>query len=249
MTNNTNKTVVTTTPATRTPKKYTHAPILCVETGTIYATMRDAEKALGLSQGSVSKVIAGKYKSALGYTFKAIVDTVENTTIARQSAITINAKGKYTNRNCKPVLCIETGEIYASCKEAADAVGVTSSNISWAITGRMNTCKGMHFVLVDNIKEQIDRVTGVIRTKNAECKAKDEVIASKTKAYDEKIAELASKTSAYNEIAAKCEAIRAANEIVTSLEASRAEALKLLEKIDTEIAAAKAELNNLIKEM
>lgn len=240
-----------------TTKKTRHMiPVICVETGKVYASSHEAARAMNLPQCSVSAVANGRQKHCHGYTFKKVEELPETTTITRHSAVTINAKGKYTNRNCKPVLCVETGEIYASCKEAADAVGVTPSNISWTITGRMNTCKGMHFVLVDNIKEQLDRVTGVIRTKNTECKAKDEIIASKTKAYDDKVAELAakdvelaSKATAYDEIAAKLEAIRSANDIITTLETSRAEALKLLEKIDAELAVAKVELNNLTKEI
>lgn len=254
MTNTTTNTTATTVSTTTRPKK--GKPILCVETGTIYASTYDAARALGLPQSSISHVVIGRIKNCHGYTFKRVEETPATTTITRHSAVTVSAEGKYTNKNCKPVLCVETGKIYASGKAAAEDLGVCKNSISNVITGKTNTCNGMHFVLVDNIKEQINRVTGVIRTKNAECKAKDDVIASKTKAYDDKVtelaakdAELASKTTAYNEIAAKLEAIRSANDIVVSLEESRTEALKLLEKIDAEIATAKAELGNLIKEV
>lgn len=239
-----------------TTKKAHNIPVKCVETGVVYASSHEAARAMNLPQCSISAVANGRQKTCHGYTFVKVEEAPEATTITRQTAVTINAKGVYTNKNCKPILCIETGEIYASGREAAAALDASTQNVSSVITGNTNTCKGMHLVLVDNIKEQIDRVTGVIRTKNAECAAKDDVIARKTKAYDAKVAELAakdaelaSKTAAYNEIAAKLEAIRTANEIVTSLEASRAEALKLLAKIDAEIATAKAELGNLIKEV
>lgn len=229
--------------------------VICKETGTVYASMCDAARALGLPKSSVAWAVKNN-KPCHGYTFEPTDATPIESTITRQTAVTVTAEGEYTNKNCKPVLCIETGKVYASSLAAAEDLGVCRSSISAVITGQNNTCKGMHFVLVDNIKEQIDRVTGVILTKNAECAAKDEAIVNKTKAYDDKVAELAAKdeelatkTSAYDEIAAKLAAIHDANDIVTALEASRAEALKLLEKIDTELAAAKVELNTLIKEI
>lgn len=247
MTNVTANTAATTT-ASATNKRHT-VPVICVETNTVYASSHEAARAMNLPQCSISAVANGRQKSCHGYTFKKVTETPEVTTITRQSAVTVNVKGEYTNKNCKPVLCIETGKIYASGKAAAEDIGADPSCISSAITGRSTTCNGMHFVLIDNIKEQIDRVTGVIRAKNAECAAKDTAIMNKTEELAAKNNELATKTAAYNEVAAKLEAIRSANEIITTLEASRTEARKLLEKIDAEIATAKSELNEIIKEI
>lgn len=242
VTTNTVATVATTAPV----KKAHNIPVKCIETGIVYASSYEAGRAMNLPQSSISAVANGRQKSCHGYTFVKVEEVPETTTITRQSAVTVNAKGVYTNKNCKPVLCIETGKVYASSKAAAEDLNINPSCISSVIIGRSNTCNGMHFVLIDNVKEQLDRVTGVIRAKNDECDAQKKLIATQNETLAAKNDELATKTAAYDEIAAKLEAIRSANDIITSLEASRTEALKLLEKIDVELATAKTELNDLI---
>ena len=53
---------------------------------------------------------------------------------------------KQTNQgHCKKVICIETGEVYASVKEAGKQMNVHPSSISGVLKGRYNTCKGKHF--------------------------------------------------------------------------------------------------------
>ena len=44
------------------------------------------------------------------------------------------------------VQCVETGVVYLSCQEAADAVGGKKSNIHAVLDKPNNTCKGFHFI-------------------------------------------------------------------------------------------------------
>ena len=46
-------------------------------------------------------------------------------------------------KNAKPVLCIDTGLIYASLTDAAEDVGVTVTALSSCLRGKTNSCKGM----------------------------------------------------------------------------------------------------------
>ena len=48
----------------------------------------------------------------------------------------IEAKGTHTNKNAKPVICIDTGEIFVSLTDAAERYGTTVDNISNAVRGR-----------------------------------------------------------------------------------------------------------------
>ena len=70
-------------------------------------------------------------------------------------------------KNAKPVLCIDTGLIYASLTDAAEDVGVTVTALSSCLRGKTNSCKGMSWCFED--------ITGRIRRANAEVEdAKDE---------------------------------------------------------------------------
>ena len=45
----------------------------------------------------------------------------------------------------KTILCIETGKIYHSTREAATDVGVTSNGIVKCCNGKRNICAGYHW--------------------------------------------------------------------------------------------------------
>lgn len=55
------------------------------------------------------------------------------------------AREKMSVAKKKAVLCVETGVIYDSVTEAAEAVGVKASNISAACYGKIKRVKGLHF--------------------------------------------------------------------------------------------------------
>lgn len=80
-------------------------------------------------------------------------------TINIQNASTVNVTGYRNNKNCKAVYNITTGEIYASCSDAADAIGVTIATISQAVTGKIKKCNGMRLCYVSKIMEHLEEIT------------------------------------------------------------------------------------------
>lgn len=78
-------------------------------------------------------------------------------------------------KNAKPVLCIDTGLIYASLTDAAEDVGVTVTALGSCLRGKTNSCKGMSWCFVKESANHIEDITGRIRRANAEAEdAKDE---------------------------------------------------------------------------
>lgn len=78
-------------------------------------------------------------------------------------------------QNAKPVLCIDTGIIYASMTDAANDIGVSMATLSSCLRGKTNTCKGMSWCFVKESANNIEAITGRIRAANAEAEdAKDE---------------------------------------------------------------------------
>ena len=101
------------------------------------------------------------------------------TKIFIQKETTIKANGIHTRKNHKPVMCITTGEVYASVLDAAKANDVSFSAMSLACCGRSNSCKGKRFCFVANVTEHLDEIAHCIRIREAKVNAYDEYHARK----------------------------------------------------------------------
>lgn len=105
--------------------------------------------------------------------------------ITIKEAATINAKGKLNSRKCKPVICIDTGEVYTSATDAAQANGTTVYGVSTACLGKTKTANGKRFCYVQDFPEHLADITSRISAMN---KGYTEMM-EKAKAYDAMIAE------------------------------------------------------------
>ena len=56
--------------------------------------------------------------------------------------------GKISQANKKPIVCLETGEVFNSAKEAALALGIDRTSISNNLNGRYKTAGGYHWEFV-----------------------------------------------------------------------------------------------------
>lgn len=143
-------------------------------------------------------------------------------TINIQKASNLKVNGVRTNGNCKPVFCITTGEVYASSIDAAKAIGVQPSTLSWAIS-RGSKCQGKKFCFIANVIAHLDEI--------AECNRIRET-----------------KVLAYDAINAKKEAMRKATE---DYEKRKASCELLRQKLEKELALmteAEKQLNALKEE-
>lgn len=118
---------------------------------------------------------------------------------------TATAKGTKRNKNAKPVMCIETGEIFTSATDAGIAYGVGVDCISVNCLGKTKTCKGKHFCYLDQMPEHIDNVANYIQTIVHKAKLYDEMMAEKEK-KSRLQAELAKAKEAYDKLVDKLEA-------------------------------------------
>lgn len=136
----------------------------------------------------------------------------------------VNANGKKRTKNAKPVFCIDTGAIYASSLDAAEALGVHSSSLCAALTGKTQTCKGMRFCFLSKVPEHFEEITTAMKARQ-------------------------DKIMAYDKIMGRQQAIEDAKARVEQYKANYA---KLQKKMDAEIAAyekAVAELEELEREV
>ena len=88
---------------------------------------------------------------------------MKKTTINIQNEANINAKGKFNSRHCKPVICLETGEVFSSVADAAEAIGCVANNLSTHLTGKLRSVKGKHFCYLSRVNESLDVIITRLR--------------------------------------------------------------------------------------
>lgn len=94
-------------------------------------------------------------------------------------SIVNNVEGTCTSKLAKPVLCIETGKIYASEKDAARALGVSQNVISLHVNKKLKHCKGLHFCFVANIMDHVGEIASALQSNYASAKKWDELEAER----------------------------------------------------------------------
>lgn len=90
------------------------------------------------------------------------------TTLNIHNETNINAKGNHVNGPCKPVLCIDTGEVFTSMTDAAEQYGTTIYSISNAVRGAQKTASGKRFCYLCRANENIEALTNRINELNAD---------------------------------------------------------------------------------
>ena len=136
--------------------------IKCIETGKVYATVREVQDDIGANYRSIYKVLAGKQESVNGYHLEPVTSDEPKEIIIHRKAV-VRGKGKSCNGNTNSVICLSTGDVLTSCRDAANHAGVTSGFMSNVCRGNSESAKGKKYCYVKDIDEHLDEVAESIR--------------------------------------------------------------------------------------
>lgn len=152
-------------------------------------------------------------------------------TIVLSNKKEINAIGTHGNKNCKPVFCITTGEIFASVTDAAKANNVHISSVTGAMTGKSKTINGKRFCLLSKCAEHMDEISEAMQTRYTKSIAYDTIIARQeavrkaNETYDR----------ARNTVLAKKEALKKIQLKYTTAEVELRDAERMLAEAEAEV--------------
>lgn len=119
--------------------KKLYKPIICVDTGIEYESIKQASKLTGVSNGGIIDCCKGRSKKAGGYMWKYKDEKNVNYTI----------KIRNRKHRTKTVMCVETKIVYNSVKEAGEKNNINPSHISVALKHNNRTSGGYHWVYFD----------------------------------------------------------------------------------------------------
>ena len=100
-------------------------------------------------------------------------------TITVQNSSEIKAQGLPRNKNAKPVVCLDTGEVFTSVTDAAKSAGAHQSTMVWCLTERQKTCKGKRYCYLSKINEHLDEFMDNVQTMYDKANKYDALMAQK----------------------------------------------------------------------
>ena len=71
-------------------------------------------------------------------------------------------------RKARKVRCIETGEVYNSCREAGRKLGLSESAVARIIRGVQESTKGLHFEAVEEITHEGEGLALTVQNEQGE---------------------------------------------------------------------------------
>lgn len=89
----------------------------------------------------------------------------------------INVQGELTSSRCKVVLCIDTGEVFASVTDAAKHAETYATEMSKHLHGKYKTIKGKRYVFLSKMSENLENIFANMRKLQEKANKYDAIIA------------------------------------------------------------------------
>lgn len=119
------------------PKK---RPVRCLESSIIYESVAAAARATGIDIRIISRNCTGERTHALKLHFEFVNKDLREKAKLKQT--------QKKNLKKKPVICLESGEVFESAAAAAKRFGILTSGISTVCNKKQKSVKNLHFEFV-----------------------------------------------------------------------------------------------------
>lgn len=125
--------------------------VICLDTHEVFDSVKEAAKHVGVCPNGISSVCKGEYFKSGGHHWayyngqdQTEIENMLKEVIYKETHVVRNLENAI-KANSKPVICIETGEVFPSSKKASEHYGVNNSSIN-SILGNPNrkSC-GLHW--------------------------------------------------------------------------------------------------------
>ena len=136
--------------------------VLCVDTGEIFESAKEASAVFGCTPVNIVNVCLGRQNTAKGKRFQYIESRMPEVVEVISHATETNPKGKRNNGNTEPVFCISDGSIYTSCTDAAEQNNVTQGTMSEVCRGLKNYAKGKRYCYIKDINKHVNEIGDAI---------------------------------------------------------------------------------------
>lgn len=121
------------------------------------------------------------------------------TKITLTSETTINANGIQRTKNAKPVFCIDTGEVFASATDAAEAYGVSVYAISTCCLGKARTSCSKRWCYIKDMEKHLEEISISVQERNFKAKAYEDIMYKQTE-LDNAREEVAKRKANYDKL-------------------------------------------------
>jgi predicted GIY-YIG superfamily endonuclease/lambda repressor-like predicted transcriptional regulator len=118
--------------------------IRCIETGIEYISTRAAERDTQIPHNNIALVCKGQRKTAGGFHWEYIDSELKKQGIQIREQIEKNKDNKKM-----PIMCVETGQVYESIREASRQTGISRSGLNSALSKETSTAYGYHWRYVN----------------------------------------------------------------------------------------------------
>lgn len=125
-------------------------PVLCVETGEIFESVKSASIVYNINYRSILRSTKSHYRAG-GFRWKRLKDG-----ISKRKLTDCEKEQKSLDSSKVPVKCIETNMVYASTPRAAKSIGASTSALQYAIREKTR-CRGLHWEKIS--KEEYHRLS------------------------------------------------------------------------------------------
>lgn len=127
-------------------------PIICVETGEIFPSIKEAANKFNITSGFMGSVVKGIKPSAKGLHFNYVNENLKMKADLVRKEKKINIEARFTFG--RPIICLTNGKEYTSIREAARQIGCPDCTLGRHLKGYLKDCRKLIFQYKDKLNKE-----------------------------------------------------------------------------------------------